>query len=205
VAKVVTSCELGSGQGKTTVVSANNANACAVLDGSNSSDTEGESLTYVWLADLDGDGTKEPFAAGAVVTNCFELGTHDVTLVVDDGHCSATASVTVEVLSACEAVELLIEKVDNADLGRRNKRPLIASLKAACASFDRGDCNSGVRQLEAFQNKARAQIGNVNASLADEIVAYVQKVLDCIDCAKGNNGSGNGDDPAPPGNPRPND
>jgi hypothetical protein len=170
-----------------------------------STDCQGDPLTYVWLADLDGDGVKEPFASGAIVTNCFELGEHDVMLVVDNGRCAATVSFTVEVLSACEAVELLIDKVNDADLGRRNKRPLIATLKAACASFDRGNCVSGVNQLEAFQNKVRAQIGGVNAALADEIIALTQEVLDCIDCEKGNNGLGNGIDPQPPGNPPPND
>jgi hypothetical protein len=126
-------------------------------------------------------------------------------LAVDDGRCTRTVSLTVEVLSACEAVEVIIEKVDNADLGRRNKRPLIATLKAACASFDRGNCVSAVNQLEAFQNKVRAQIGHVNAALAEEIIALTQEVLDAIDCEKGNNGSGNGEDPPPPGNPPPND
>jgi len=205
VAKASPNAELRPNQTSTIVISVNNSNACVTLDGSMSSDPDGDTLTYVWLADLNGDGVKEPFATGAVVTNCFDLGEHDIMLVVDDGRCARSVSLTVEVLSACEAVEILIDKVDNADLGRRNKRPLIATLKAACASFDRGNCVSGVTQLEAFQNKVRAQIGHVDAALADEIIALTQKVLDGVDCEKGNNGSGNGQDPPPPGNPPPND
>jgi hypothetical protein len=205
VAKASPNCELRSDQTSTIVISVNNSNGCVTLDGSMSTDPQGGAVTYLWLADLDGDGVKEPFASGAIVTNCFDLGEHDIMLVVDNGRCAGTASITVEVLSACEAVELLIDKVNNADLGRRNKRPLIATLKAACASFDRGNCVSGVNQLEAFQNKVRAQIGGVNAALADEIIALTQEVLDCIDCEKGNNGIGNGEDPQPPGNPPKND
>ncbi len=213
VAKASPNCELGPNQTSTIVISVNNSNGCVTLDGSMSYDPDpGDTLTYIWMADLDGDGVKEPIGSSAIVTNCFELGTYTVMLMVDDGHAhdglcstSAIASVTVEVLSACEAVELLIDKVNNADLGRRNKRPLIATLKAACASFDRGNCVSGVNQLQAFQNKVRAQIGRVNPALADEIIALTQKVLDCIDCEKGNNGLGNGIDPQPPGNPPPND
>jgi hypothetical protein len=183
VAKASPNVQLSPNQTSTIVISGNNSNACVTLDGSMSSDPDsGDTLTYIWLADLDGNGTKEPIGAGSVITNCFELGTYTVMLMVDDGRCSATASITLEVLSACEAVELLIEKVDNADLGRRNKRPLIASLKAACASFDRGNCVSAVNQLEAFQNKVRAQIGHVNASLADDIIACTQKVIDSVDC-----------------------
>jgi hypothetical protein len=182
VAKASPNVQLRPNQTNTIVISANNSNACVTLDGSMSSDPDGDKLTYVWLADLDGDGTKEPIASGAVVTNCFELGEHNIMLVVDDGHCARTASITVEVLSACEAVELLIDKVDNADLGRRNKRPLIASLKAACASFDRGNCISAVNQLEAFQNKVRAQVGHENPALAGEINALVQRLIDSIHC-----------------------
>ncbi len=148
-----------------------------------SSDADpGDTLTYLWLADLDGDGTKEPIGAGSIVTNCFELGTYTVMLMVDDGTCSSTASVTVEVLGACEAVERLIEKVNNADLDRRNKRPLIASLKAACASFDRGECFSGVNQLNAFQNKVRAQLGRSNPAVADDLIVLTDRVIGCIHC-----------------------
>jgi hypothetical protein len=214
VAKASPNCDIGpNATSGTIVISANNIDGCVVLDGSMSSDPDpGDTLTYLWMADLDGDGVKEPIGSSAIVTNCFELGTYTVMLMVDDGRAqdglcstSAIASVTIEVLSACEAVELLIDKVNNADLGRRNKRPLIASLKAACASFDRGNCVSGVNQLQAFQNKVRAQIGRVNTALADEIIALAQKLIDCIDCEKGNNGIGNGTDPQPPGNPPPND
>jgi len=176
IAKASPNVQLSPNQTNTIVISANNSNACVVLDGSMSSDPDGDTLTYLWLV----DGV--PFASGAIVTNCFDLGEHAITLVVDDGRCTRTASLTVEVLSACEAVEALIDKVNNADLGRRNKRPLIASLKAACASFDRGSCVSGVNQLEAFQNKVRAQISRENPALADEINALVQKLLDSIDC-----------------------
>jgi hypothetical protein len=189
VAKASPNCDIGpNGTTGTIVISGNNIDACVVLDGSMSSDPGGAPLTYLWLADLDGDGVKEPIGSGAIVTNCFELGTHDIMLVVDNGRCTATASVTIEVLSACEAVELLIDRVNNADLGRRNKRPLIASLKAACASFDRGNCVSGVNQLQAFQHKTRAQIGRENPALADALIAFAQKLIDCIDCEEGGNG-----------------
>jgi hypothetical protein len=182
VAKASPNVQLRPNQTNTIVISANNSNACVTLDGSMSSDPDGDALTYVWLADIDGNGVKEPIASGAIATFCFELGEHDIMLMVDDGRCTATVSLTVEVLSAGEAIEVLIDKVDNADLGRRNKRPLIATLKAAIASFDRGSCVSGVNQLEAFQNKVRAQIGHENSALADEIIALAQKILDGIEC-----------------------
>jgi hypothetical protein len=107
-----------------------------------------------------------------------------VTHVVDDGQCVSTASIVVEVISPCEAVEQLIAKVNNADLGRKNKRPLIASLKATCASYERGNCNSASSQLKAFQNKVRAQITRLNPAAATDLINMAQMILDCVHCEK---------------------
>jgi hypothetical protein len=84
---------------------------------------------------------------------------------------------------------------------------LIASLKAACASFDRGNFNAGMHQLEAFQHKVNVQVGRSDPAAAAAFNACAQRILDAIDCAArhGNNGLGNGQDPQPPGNPPIND
>jgi len=182
VAKAGPNCELSAGQTATIVIAGDNTSGCVTLDGSMSSDPQNAPLTYVWLADLDGDGTKETIATSAVSTNCIPLGTYDIMLIVDNGHCTRTTSVHVEIITACEAVEEIIQAVDNADLERRNKRPLIASLKAACASFDRGSCESGVSQLRAFQNKVRAQVGRTQPDVADALITLTEHILGCIHC-----------------------
>jgi hypothetical protein len=182
VAKAGPDCGFMDGQTATVVIAGNNSSACVTLDGSMSTDADHDTLTYVWLADLDGDGVKEPIATGALATNCLPVGTYEIMLMVDDGHCSATASVNVEIITPCEAVEEIIMAVDNADLDRRNKRPLIATLKAACASFDRGSCLSGVGQLQAFQNKVRAQLSRSNPAVADDLIALAERVIGCIHC-----------------------
>jgi hypothetical protein len=57
---------------------------------------------------------------------------------------------------------------------------LVASLKAAGASFDRGSVGSGINQLEAFQNKARAQVAPVDAGLAEELSKVAQQIIDRV-------------------------
>jgi hypothetical protein len=66
-------------------------------------------------------------------------------------------------------------------MGRKNKRPLIATLKAAVASFDRGSLGSGVNQLRAFQNKVLAQIARIDPALADSLIADAQAIIDAVE------------------------
>jgi CHRD domain-containing protein len=122
--------------------------------------------------------------SGAVVTNCFDKGCHSVVLTVSDGkggvsHCETNVCV----ITAGEAVEQCIILVDRTDIGRRNKRPLIATLKAAVASFDRGDFGPGINQLHAFQNKVRAQIAPSDPAAAAAFIACAQAILDALDCS----------------------
>ena len=69
---------------------------------------------------------------------------------------------------------------DQTPVEASGKQPLVASLKAAGASFDRGSVGSGINQLGAFQNKVRAQVGPVDAKLAVELTRAVQVVIDAM-------------------------
>jgi hypothetical protein len=161
-----------------TFISPNGSNACFVLDGSLSSDPDGDALTYLWFL----DGEVVPIAVGVRTTNCLDAGEHTITLVVDDGRCVCSASVTVDVLTGCEAVEDLIAKVNDASLTRPTKRPLIATLKAACASFERGSFESAMGQLGAFINKVHAQIEPANPDEAALFIRCAQSILDSVNC-----------------------
>ena len=119
-------------------------------------------------------------AQGAQASVVLAVGEHTITLTVSDGLASATDTVVVQVITAGEAVEMLIAKVDGADMGRKNKRPLIATLKAAAASFDRDSFGSGINQLQAFQNKVRAQIAPLDEALAASLVAEAQMIIDAL-------------------------
>jgi hypothetical protein len=167
--------DLGDNVVNITLISANGENVCAILDGTGSFDADDDSLTYLWFV----DGV--PVGEGAIVEACLPVGSLEVMLVVNDGQADGTATVQVDVLSGSEAVEELVLVVNDSIVERKNKRPFLASLKAAAASFDRGSLSSGPNQLKAFQNKTRAQIGRQNPDVADEWIRIAQEIMDAID------------------------
>lgn len=171
-------CVLTSPDGTTLMVlSLNDSSACVSFQGS-ATDPEGQPLQYSWST----NGTA--FAVGAVVSNCFGLGCHTVTFLATDplgGSCSTTVHFCV--VTPGEAVEQTIALVEGTALPRTNKRPLIAILKAGAASFDRGDSIPALQQLSAFQNKVRAQVGNQDPTTAQELIDYVQRIMETIACS----------------------
>jgi len=75
------------------------------------------------------------------------------------------------------AVGQLMLWVNDSDLGTKHKQPLLATLSAALASFDRGNVISGANQLAAFQNKVRAQVARIDPALANELTAAAQQII----------------------------
>jgi len=151
------------------VISANSFDAEVVLDASQSSDAENDQLQFAWT-----EGTNV-FATTVKTTKRVELGHHTITLKVGDGLATASASAQLETLTASTAVEVLIAQVRlvEVNLGPRDVRSLLATLEAASASLARGNVNSGVNQLQAFQNQVWAQLvsfnqGNTNLIQAAE-------------------------------------
>jgi hypothetical protein len=55
---------------------------------------------------------------------------------------------------------------------------LIATLDAADAAFASGQCANGLRYLEAFKNKVRAQVAGTDSVLADHLMAGAQVIID---------------------------
>ena len=170
-------CTLAGAGGTPLVLSLNGTDGCVVLRGS-ASDPDGQALQYSWSA----NGTV--FGTGAEVRNCFPVGCHTVTFTATDpmgASCSATVSFCV--INPGEAVEQTVALVESTEVDRKNKRPLIASLKAAGASFDRGSFESGLNQLHAFQNKVRAQIAGANPAAAQALADSVQGIIDAVACS----------------------
>jgi hypothetical protein len=176
VARVGCSYQLGNDP-TDYAIALNGSSSCVVLNGSGSSDPDHNTLSMTWII----DGTN--VVNGAVVTNCLSVGCHSVVLVVSDGQAESRCVSRVCVLSGCDAIEQVIALVDGSDVARKNLRPLIATLKAACASADRGNMASLAGQLGAFQNKVRAQIGKTDPAAANAMTSAVQKILDAMKCS----------------------
>ena len=147
--------------------------APVVFDGSKSSDPDDATFNYLWY-----EGTNL-FSTNVIATNVLAVGTHTVRLLLDDTFPLGTNStfVTVEVITPAQAVGLVIEMVENSALSQKSQQPLLVSLQAAAASFDRGNPVPGVNQLQAFQNKVRAQVAPSYPALADQLIAAAQAII----------------------------
>jgi len=161
-------------QGGVLIISPNNSNALVVLDGSLSSDPDNDPLEYVWFAE---GGS---YAVGVQVTNILELGNYTFILEVDDGELTSMDSVTFEVITAGEAVDFIIERINDSPFGGSVRRPLIATLRSAQADFDAGEFMMGVRKLHAFQMKVQTRVTPADPALASLLVNAAQAVIDAV-------------------------
>ena len=161
------------------LISNNGSNACVQLDGSMSSDKESplSALKLQWFI----VPSAVPFASGLVTSNCLELGTYTIMLVVTDPQgLAGTESLIIDVLTAGEATDELITFIDQSQIARSVKRPFFATLKSAIVAADRGQNVVAANLLHAFQNKVRAQIAPSDATLARELTRMAQEIIDAL-------------------------
>lgn len=155
------------------VISANCSNATVVLNGSLSHDPDGDSLQYFW----HWTGGPDPLATGVIAVVTLPVGTNVITLEVNDGLATNEQTITVLVLTPAQAVARLVALVK---AGVSRNQDLIASLNAALASIHRGNLTAAINQLQAFQNKVRAQITPLDAALAQTLIADAQNIINAI-------------------------
>jgi hypothetical protein len=155
------------------VISGNGSTAQITLDASRSFDPDGNPLQYSWYV----DGSPAASASGGTATVVLSVGTHSVLLAVSDGTLTASDTITIQVITATQAIEQLIAEVDAA--GER-ERPLDASLHAALDSVQRGKVRPAINQLQAFQNKVRAQVAPTEPALALQFIQNSQAIIDVL-------------------------
>jgi hypothetical protein len=155
-----------------------NCSPTVVLDGSRSSDLDADPLQYLWFK----TGETNAFATGIVAVVTLPWGAHSLTLVVDDGLATDAHTFAVELITTAQAVERLMALADSQ---ARKPQPLIATLSAALASIERDNVTSAINQLEAFQNKVRAQVTPDDPALAGQFIQAAQGIIDALsrDCA----------------------
>jgi hypothetical protein len=163
------------------VLSANNSNAIVVLNGSRSSDPDGDSLQYFWFE----TGAAEPLASGTVAPVTLPLGTNLLTLSVSDGLATNNQTFAVEVITPAQAVARLVALCQS---GATNSQPLIATLSAALAAIDRSNPTAAINQLQALQNKVRAQVAPLDPALAATFIQEAQDIIDALGGGSAPNG-----------------
>ena len=149
------------------------SNAVVVLDGSRSSDPDGDALLYSWFI----AGSSNAIGTGVVAVVTLPLGTNRLTLIVNDGKATGGQSFAVEIITTSTAVDRLLSLVQS-DVPRANH--LLASLRAALASIDRCQPDVAINQLEAFKNKVLAQIAPTDPTLANQLLADAQVIINAL-------------------------
>jgi hypothetical protein len=151
-----------------------NATATVILDASQSFDPDGDPLTYLWSVG------NVAFDSGVRVTNEIPAGDYLFQLTVSDGELSGTNFAQLAVLTPCDAIGLLIIRIDESALATSDKRPLIKALETSCTVFGEGDVEGGIETLEAFQHKVAIRIGASDPAFAELLINEAQTLIDAV-------------------------
>jgi hypothetical protein len=153
-------------------ISVNSLDAAVILDGSLSTDADGDALACAWY---EGETL---LAEGSPVEVALTVGSHDVRLVASDGCDTAEDTVTIQVVTAGNAAMKLAESIAASGLPKGTARSLVASLENAAARFEAGKPTPGANKLGAFQNKVLAQSGKkLDGDLAALWIEQAQLII----------------------------
>ncbi|HOX57327.1 MAG TPA: immunoglobulin domain-containing protein [Verrucomicrobiota bacterium] len=155
------------------VVSANGTNAAVVLNGTRSADPDGDPLQHTWYQ----DGNPDPISQGPVASVVLPVGTNALLLAVHDGMLMASQPFTVEVLTTTQALDRLIALVKST---WPHPHLLVATLRAALGSIERGRPILAIIELWIFQYQVRAWVQPHDAVLAATLINAAQQVINAL-------------------------
>jgi hypothetical protein len=162
--------------GKLYAISITGDPICLALDSAGTTDPDGDALIITWVVDVTNTLT------GPLVTTCLAPGCHTITMIASDGNTSCQKQIDVCVVTGSEAVEQIIALVESTSVERKNKRPLIVSLKAAKVAFEQDGVALGGQMLQVFQHKVAAQIARQNPGEAATFDAAAAGVIRAVNC-----------------------
>ena len=159
------------------VIAPDSKKAIVRFDASKSYDLDDASLKYAWSEDAC------VFSTNVVARRVLKVGTHQIILNLDDTFPSGSGStnVQVEVISGQQAICILMEIVMESGLPKRELNPLLVTLKAAAASFERSQIKAACNQLRAFQNKVITRLLSDQHELAIGLIESAQVVIDSVE------------------------
>jgi hypothetical protein len=158
------------------IISPNNSNAVVILDGSRSSDADRDTLEYFWLE----PDTNAVFATGPTATVTLDVGEYTLALAVSDGANFGRTSLSFEVVTAGDAVEILASVVREASLSSKDTKALLQRLRLAGDAFDRGDFDKGVRELTEFNRRVETSVHSTDPELADQLVRAANEIIQAV-------------------------
>jgi hypothetical protein len=161
------------------------------LDGSGSSDLEGEAITYEWSIVEQPTGSTAVLNDATIVNPVFVpdiAGEYLVELIVNDGtKDSYPCQVTITVQTPQEATQDLItevqELVASGVLNQGQGNSLIVKLQNAINKMDQGNYNAAINILNAFINEVTAlnNAGILSDEEADGLIAAAERIITVLE------------------------
>lgn len=193
VINVSPDADIDDGDPEIILISVNGVDAPATLDGTMSSDPDGDPLTsYSWFAN-SGSGPVL-IGEGATLTTRLGIGEHQIFLSVSDGSLDSPFAVRqVLVIPVSEAIGLLIARVESSSVRPDWKRILITELRATSDLFAGrppvrrlSPCEAGVAGLRFFRSSviflSQGRINIIPRALATEWIYLTDQIINNVTC-----------------------